>query len=317
MIEIKVLDKSSVDKEELLKLTKNQKRNELGRELDVKENEGCEKLTNWLIDSFLTMNFLAYENDELIGWLGAAEVVPPTILLYENHPIIKTNGEKKQIAKKLLQKSFEYATKKKIANIRVFVDVPEAKKKRFLELEQYYLHAGMKQTHTVLCMENKLSTDKLKGIVINSEYHIESPNSQTPESLKNCYDKIFTKSFDNFTNSLDDEERKFWNTIASRNFNDASIVIKKDNEVVALILAVDYGDNMELGPIGVVSNHRGKKLGKVLMEECLSRLIKMEKTNVYLEVDQTNTPAINLYESFGFGEVSKKHGFLYKIIAKN
>jgi ribosomal-protein-alanine N-acetyltransferase len=313
MIEIKVLDKSSVDKEELLKLTKYQKRNELGKELDAKENEGCEKLTNWLIDSFLTMNFLAYENDELIGWLGAAEVVPPTILLYENHPIIKTNGEKKQIAKKLLQKSFEYATKKKIANIRVFVDVPEAKKKRFLELEQYYLHAGMKQTHTVLCMENKLSTDKLKGIVINSEYHIESPNSQTPESLKNCYDKIFTKSFDNFTNSLDDEERKFWNTIASRNFNDASIVIKKDNEVVALILAVDYGDNMELGPIGVVQNHRGKKLGKVLMEECLSRLIKMEKIDSYLEVDQTNTPAINLYETFGFREVSKKHGFLYRI----
>jgi ribosomal-protein-alanine N-acetyltransferase len=70
---------------------------------------------------------------------------------------------------------------------------------------------------------------------------------------------------------------------------------------------------MELGPIGVVQEHRGKKLGKVLMEECLSRLIDMNKIDSYLEVDITNTPAINLYESYGFKEVSKKHGFLFRL----
>ena len=313
MIEIKIQNNSSVNKEELLKLNLYQRRKELGRELNTEEIRKAERLTEGMLNSFITINFLAYEKEELIGWLGVREVVPPTVLFYENHPIIKASEkEQKQIAQKLLLKSFEYATKKNITNIRVFVDGPEERKKRFLELEEYYLYAGMKQTHTVLCMENKLSTDKLKGIVINSEYHIESPNSQTPESLKNCYEKIFTKSFDNFTNSLDSEERKYWNTIASRNFNEASLVIKKEKEIVAIILAVDYGDFMELGPIGVVSDHRGKKLGKVLMEECLTRLIKMEKIESYLEVDQTNAPAINLYESYGFGEVSKKHGFLYR-----
>ena len=70
---------------------------------------------------------------------------------------------------------------------------------------------------------------------------------------------------------------------------------------------------MELGPIGVVPEHRGKKLGKVLMEECLSRLLRQGCTDCYLEVDQTNIPAINLYEFYGFQEVSKKHGFLYRI----
>lgn len=314
MLEIKIQNNSSVDKEELLKLNLYQRREELGRELKAEEIRRTERQTEWLFNSFITVNFLAYEKEELVGWLGGRVVYPTTMVHFENHPTIKASEEKKkQIAQELLQKSFEYALKENIGNIRVFVDVPEERKKRFLELEQYYLQAGMKQTHTVLCMENKLSTDKLKGIVINSEYHVESPNSQAPVSLRNCYDKIFAKSFDNFTNSLDSEERKYWNTVASRDFNEASLVIKKENEVVALILAVDYGDFMELGPIGVVADHRGKKLAKVLMEECLSRLIKMGKIESYLEVDQTNTPAINLYESFGFGEVSKKHGFLFRI----
>ncbi|NHK31506.1 MAG: GNAT family N-acetyltransferase [Asgard group archaeon] len=313
MIDIKLLDKSSVKREELLKLTIQQRVEELGRELNTEEKDKAERQIEWLITSYLTMNFLAFEDKELVGWLGICEAYPPTILIWEYHPIIKTSDNKEQIAKELLLKSFEYAKKKKITNTRTFVDVPEERKKKYQELEQVFLQTGMKQTHTVLCMENKLSVDKLKGIELNSEYHIEAASTQTDEALKKCYDSIFAKALDNFTNSLDEEERKYWNTPKSRNFNDASIVIMKEKEIVALILAVDYGDYMELGPIGVVPGQRGKKLGKVLMEECLSRLIKMKKFDSYLEVDITNTPAINLYESYGFREVSKKHGFLFRI----
>ncbi|NHJ49339.1 MAG: GNAT family N-acetyltransferase [Asgard group archaeon] len=317
MIEIKLVDKSSVDKEELLKLSIKQREEELERDLNSEEIGKTEKLTEWLATKYLTMNFQAFENNKLVGWLGICEAYPPTILIWEYHPIITSSSKKNQIAKELLLKCFDFAKKKDVTNTRTFIDVPEEKKKKFQELEHYFLQNGMIQTHTVLCMENKLSVDKLKGTKLESDYHIETASSQTDESLKDCYDKIFSKASDNFTNSLDKEERKYWNTPKSRNAIDASIVIKKGKEVVALILVADYGDYMELGPIGVVPDHRGRKLGKVLMEECLSRLIDMNKLNSYLEVDITNTPAINLYESYGFREVSKKHGFLFRIKTKN
>ena len=314
MITIKIQDKKTINKQELLDLSLYQLRNELGRELTDEDRDKCERHTNWLINKFITKNFLAYDDDdELIGWLGVQEVVPPTLLLFENHPIIKTNNNKKSIAKELLVKCFEYTKKNKIANTRVFVDVPERKKKRYAELEDWYIFAGMKQLHTVLCMENKITDKTLQGVVVNNEYHVDSAETQDFESLEKCYNLIFSQALDNFTNSLDKEERKYWNAINRGKYNEASKVIKKNDEIVAMILAINYGDFIELGSIGVIPEHRGKGLGKVLMEESLKSLLEQNLTESYLEVDITNKPAINLYQKYGFKEVSKKHGFRYRI----
>jgi len=228
--------------------------------------------------------------------------------------VIVSSENREQIAQELIQKSIEYAKVKNIGNIRVFVEVFKHEN-RFPEFEQYYLRAGMKKTHIVLCMENKLSNRNLKGIIISSDYSVESMKSQEKQSLKECYDRIFAEALDNFTNSLDDKERVYWNFFQRGEFNEASTVIKKENQFVALILAVDHGHYVELGPIGVVPHARGKKLGKVLMERCLSSLINQGKLECYLEVDEMNVPAINLYTDYGFSEVSKKHGFLSKISA--
>ncbi|HUT81069.1 MAG TPA: GNAT family N-acetyltransferase [Candidatus Bathyarchaeia archaeon] len=317
MIDIKLKENSSIDMDELLKLIISQKSNELGRELSADESTKITIQLEQILNSFVRKSFLAYEKGELVGWLGVNQVYPPTLLLYTYHPIINPDSNRKHVAQALIQKCIDYAIEKNIGNIRIFNDVTIKTENRFLELEQYYLNAGMKKTHIVLCMENKLSTNVIKNTVIDSEYHIEPWLDQSDEDLKECYERIFAKSNDNFTNSLDKEERNYWNTISRGNANQASIVIKKDNELVALILAVDYGDFMELGPIGVVPEHRGKKLGKVVMEECLSSLFKQGKVNCYLEVDATNTPAINLYKSYGFFEVSKKHGFLWRSMGKS
>ncbi|MFW9924456.1 MAG: GNAT family N-acetyltransferase [Candidatus Thorarchaeota archaeon] len=312
MFEIKIQNNSLVYKKEITNLFTKVKSDELNRELTTEETTKFANSLESVFNSFLTINFLAYESDELVGWLGIGEVYPCTMLMLEFHPIIAPSANKTKIALKLIEKSKRYALEKNVLNIRIFNEVTRKSEKRFLELEQYFLQAGMKKTHVVLCMENKLSADNLRGIAIDNEYHVEPWKEQTDEALTECYTRIFSKSFDNFTNSLDAEERKYWNTISRGKSNDSSIVIKKDDELVALILAVDYGDFMELGPIGVVPEHRGKKLGKILMEECLSRLISQGKIDSYLEVDQTNIPAINLYKSYGFIEVSKKHGFLWR-----
>lgn len=313
MLEIKVQTNSSVDKEELVKLYTKQRRNEIGRELGAEEIYIYVRYIEQMFNSFVTKSFLGYDSDELIGWLGIKEAFPSTMLFYEYHPMVVSNANKKQIAQELIQESIEYATEKNIGNIRVFVEVTSARMNRFLESEQYYLRAGMKKTHTVLCMENKLSNRGLREIVVDSDYYIEPVKSQSIKSLKDCYNRIFAESYDNFTNSLDDKERIYWDFFQRGEFNEASIVIRRENELVALIVAVDHGDYVELGPIGVVPNNRGKKLGKVLLEKCLSNLIKQGKLECYLEVDETNTPAINLYAAYGFFEVSKKHGFLLRI----
>ena len=310
---IKELDNSTVDKDEILTVHLNHRRKILGRTLDTEEINRITRYINYLFNSFVTRSFLAYESDELVGWLGAAEAYPPTMVIYEYHPIVYTDTNREQIAQELIHKSIEYSKKKKIENIRTFIDVTPENESSFIDLKQHFLQVGMRQTHTVLCMENNLSVEKLKRIELDESYHIESLGAQNKELVMECYRRIFAQSYDNFTNSLSDEEQKYWNLPMRGENNDAAIVIKKGDELVALINVVEYRKFMEIGPVGVVPEHRGKKLGKVLMEECCSRLIKQGKLETYLEVDQTNTPAINLYIDYGFCEVSKKHGFLFRI----
>jgi ribosomal protein S18 acetylase RimI-like enzyme len=317
MLEIEVQDNSAVDKEELVRFYASRRRSETGRELDADQLSSCKKYVERVFDRSrpicITKNCLGYDAGELVGWLGINDDTPSTMLFLEYHPVIVSNAISEQIAQRLIQESIRYATERKMENIRVFVEVFKHES-RFAEFERYYLRAGMKKTHTVLCMENKLSNSSLKGVAIGSDYRVESMKSQSEKSLVQCYNRIFAESLDNFTKSLDDKERVHWGSCRFRRdkLDDASMVMKRGSELVALIVAVDQGSYVELGPVGVVPDFRGRKLGKMLMETCLSSLIKQGKLECYLEVDETNIPATSLYEAYGFFEVSKKHGFLLR-----
>ncbi|NPD89648.1 MAG: GNAT family N-acetyltransferase [Asgard group archaeon] len=312
MISIKEQEKTSMDREELVRLHIDQRIKSLGRELTDEETDRVSRYIDYLLNSFITRNFLAYENEELVGWLGVMNVKSVTILIWEDHPIIFSDSNKELIALELIQSCIKCANMKNVENVRIFTIESEERRPRYQELKQYFLQAGMKQTHTVLCMKNQLTPDIIRDVSINYDYHVESMNLQDRQLLMDCYMEIFAESYDNFTNSLDSKEYKVWNFTLDAKMTEDSRVIKKDKEIIAISRVVDYGDFMELGPIGVLPDHRGKGLGNVLMEECLASLLEQDKTNTYLEVDISNTPAIKLYDKYGFKEVSKKHGFLWR-----
>jgi len=62
MIEIKQVENSLVETEELIELLHYQRKNELERELNEEEKARIMRLAEWLRNSFLTDNLLAYEN---------------------------------------------------------------------------------------------------------------------------------------------------------------------------------------------------------------------------------------------------------------
>lgn len=312
MLIIKEFDNSTLDKEELVQYHVERKRDELGRKLTDEDTSKISKRIDSLLKSFITNNFLAYESEKLVGWLGVRDAIPCTMNLYEYHPIIFSDINKIEIAQKLIHYSINYATKKNIGNVRVFTDATKEYVDTYLEIKEYFLSSGMIQTHTVLCMENQITEEVLQNHVIDGVYHVEPMNLQDRDELLDCYVKIFAGDTDHFTSSLDEEEQEYWNFTFHTQFTDDSKVITKDNEVVGIAGVHDYDGFIELGPIGVLPEHRGKRLGKVLMEEILSSLLKRGITKSYLEVDITNTPAIKLYENYGFVEVSQKHGFLWR-----
>lgn len=68
-------------------------------------------------------------------------------------------------------------------------------------------------------------------------------------------------------------------------------------------------DEAELTQIAVKSDKRRLGAGRKLLEEGILHLKDRDVATLYLEVRESNLPAISMYNSFGMTEVGKRQGF--------
>ena len=87
------------------------------------------------------------------------------------------------------------------------------------------------------------------------------------------------------------------------------LVAEQDGQVVgegiALVRQHKRGVTGRIYSLAVDETHRGKQIGAKLLDGMVDQLSTRGVTKVYLEVEQTNTPAIALYERHGFRPIGK------------
>lgn len=95
-----------------------------------------------------------------------------------------------------------------------------------------------------------------------------------------------------------------------------AFVCEEDGEVVGYVIVENVLDEGCLTSIAVRADKRGKGLGKRLLCTALG---ESKAASVYLEVMETNAPAIALYKACGFekaGERKKYYGDLSALIMR-
>ncbi len=75
------------------------------------------------------------------------------------------------------------------------------------------------------------------------------------------------------------------------------------------VLARLAAGEAEILTIAVLRSMRRLGLGRELMEAVLRELHVQRAEALFLEVDETNSPAIALYRKLGFGQVAKRPGY--------
>lgn len=70
--------------------------------------------------------------------------------------------------------------------------------------------------------------------------------------------------------------------------------------------AMDDG-GFEVAKMAVADGYKGKGLGRMLMQACVDRAIVEGGTRLYLETNSALAPALSLYRSFGFKEMTGKN----------
>lgn len=84
------------------------------------------------------------------------------------------------------------------------------------------------------------------------------------------------------------------------NENTNYIIAKENNEIVGFAGISTCLDEATLNNIVVKKSSRGRGIGGELLESLLELCVDLNMKSLTLEVNISNTPAINLYKKFGF-----------------
>ena len=90
--------------------------------------------------------------------------------------------------------------------------------------------------------------------------------------------------------------------------NDRIIFLKAvlNNKIIGYCSLETVLDEGEIHSVLVVKEHRGKGIAKELVKACIK---KTSTKKVFLEVNENNINAINLYKGLGFMPISKRQKY--------
>ena len=94
--------------------------------------------------------------------------------------------------------------------------------------------------------------------------------------------------------------------LAGRYFNLAAY---KDTQMVGFYIGEKAGPDFTLMDICVVPNSQGQGIAKQLLAEFIAYGEQHNAENLFLEVRETNTRAIGLYEQAGFSEMAVRKNY--------
>ena len=105
---------------------------------------------------------------------------------------------------------------------------------------------------------------------------------------------------DNLNNDFDD----FWNYNVLKeeieSNNSKYIIAKIDTEIVGFAGIKIIMDEADIMNIVTKKTFRNKGIGTLLLENLISIAYELQLSSISLEVNEENSPAIHLYEKFGF-----------------
>ena len=83
-----------------------------------------------------------------------------------------------------------------------------------------------------------------------------------------------------------------------------ALAVKDESALLGVITFSLSVDSADIEDVVVQKNKRKQGIGSVLIEEALSEIKNAKKEKVFLEVRDSNLPAIGAYEKFGFKKIS-------------
>ena len=116
------------------------------------------------------------------------------------------------------------------------------------------------------------------------------------------YDSYPQDTVDNFTYELTKKE------FSTNPYLKIITYVEKDKIIGFLLYSLIY-DRIEIEQFEVITKERGKGIGDKLLKYLIEKYQDTDIKNITLEVKEDNIVAINLYEKYGFKNVSTREKY--------
>ncbi len=87
------------------------------------------------------------------------------------------------------------------------------------------------------------------------------------------------------------------------------LVVVSDKEIAGYSCLYIVSGEMQIGNFAVAKEYQGHGLGKMMMSEIIKLANDRSSEAIYLEVRESNTPAVNLYKAYGFRPVGRRKNY--------
>jgi ribosomal protein S18 acetylase RimI-like enzyme len=248
--------------------------------------------------------FLATRNGDLVGWTGVERQTENIGEISRWHPYVVNTPERDSVAESLLQEVIKYAKANGMNRLEISFgeisdDVVEAYKVR-----QSWLKAlDWSLVEDTYYME-KEPCQEIPEITIPNSLKLEPLLENDNDSIYTCHHAAFlTSEAREFYDLSESERRQTFDKLYDRTqpINEqASLILKKDDDIVGILLVISREDEEYISVVAVHPDHRGQGLAKVLLTIGINRIREQGIGNISIGVDVVNTPAVSLYRKFGF-----------------
>jgi ribosomal protein S18 acetylase RimI-like enzyme len=250
---------------------------------------------------------------KLVGWLQIYTGFPAIYFIRPWHPIIDRIQNEASVASELLTHAVQFTQNAGIHTLEAhFNEMSDELDSLYEILANWYESQGFPKITEEAYMEFNLENFKSITMETQPEYKFVNLSEVSNETLHEPFFESFLNSKDMLFLSQTPEQQeiafKYWLNRNELFCEQSSFVVLKDDEVVGFCAVRPRKESGEIGPIGIVPNHRKRGLGRLLLTITLNGMIEEGIKTAFLEVSLENTRALKLYKSLGFKQL---HSTIY------
>jgi ribosomal protein S18 acetylase RimI-like enzyme len=255
-------------------------------------------------DDYLQVVALKEERGELLGLLTIMMDWGEIGVMMPWQPIVPPQMNHEKIAIALIEQSKKLIQTHSKTRLEIWMDLTNEQAKA---IHPTYVEWYQKCGFTLSTQEDFMDTQysKLKEFQysIPDDIEIVPISTISDDEIHETVFRTFRDSSDGWANiATDSQLASFiprWLKRTDSFIERASIVFRKDDEIIGFIVMCSEPNYVEMGPIGIIPSQRGRGLGRALILESVKRLPENKQT-IGLSVSPSNSIAYKLYSNLGF-----------------